>query len=168
MQVPKTQGLKGPGGLPGPAEGERLEELHSFHFFENYKELLRKKVSISPPLSVASEPPSPRYPGHCHSSSAVTKCSPEKKKLGSSNCLKFTKMVNSIIITLFCIILISFAIPSRGPFWLLRRCVHNLHTEFLSKLGSVFQGTARLMYAGNCITRASEFECLHKQTGSQA
>ena len=46
--------------------------------------------------------------------------------------------------------------------------MHNPHTEFLSKLGSVFQGTARLMYADNCIARASEFECLHKQTGSQA
>ena len=59
-------------------------------------------------------------------------------KFGSSNCLKFTEMVNFIIITLFCIILnISFAIPSRGPFWLLRGCVHNRHTEFLSKLGSL-------------------------------
>ena len=61
----------------------------------------------------------------------------KKLKLGSSNCLKFTEMINSTIITLFCIILISFAIPSRGPFWLLRGCVHNPRTEVLAKLGSL-------------------------------
>ena len=58
MQVLKMQGFEGSGGLPVPAEGERLGELQSFHFFENYKELLRKGI-FSPPLCVASEPPSP-------------------------------------------------------------------------------------------------------------
>ena len=50
MQVPKTQGFEGSWGLPGPAEGERLEELQSFHFLENYKELLRKRCHHPPTL----------------------------------------------------------------------------------------------------------------------
>ena len=60
MQVPKTQEIEGSGGLPGPAEGERLGELQSFHFFENYS--YWEKGVISQPLCVASEPPS-SYPG---------------------------------------------------------------------------------------------------------
>ena len=42
--------FEGSGGLPEPAEGERLEELQSFHFFENYKELLRKRCHQPPTL----------------------------------------------------------------------------------------------------------------------
>ena len=111
-----------------------------------------------PPLCVAGEPPS-SLPGTL----GTVTVAPRLLNAHPKN-----KLVNSIIITLFCIILIYFAIPSRGRFWLLRGCVHNPHTEFFSKLGSVFYGTARLMYADNCIARTSEFECLHKQTGSQA
>ena len=107
MKVPKTQGFEGSGGHQGPQKGKACESFSPSTFLKIIKSYWEKGV-FSPPLCVASEPTS-SLPGTLGTVTVALRSlndHPKKKlKLGSSNCLNFTEMVNSIIITLFCIIL---------------------------------------------------------------
>ena len=57
MQVPKTQGLKGPGACQSLRMGRGWKSFSPFTFLKIIKSYWEKGV-ISPPLCVASEPPS--------------------------------------------------------------------------------------------------------------